>query len=301
VVARGVTRRFGSVEALRGLDLTVPYGQVTALVGPNGAGKTTLLLVLATLLRPDAGEVRVAGLDPVTHPAQVRATMGWMPDVFGVYDQLTVREYLAFFADAYLVGRTRVGGRVSTLLDLVHLGEYADSPVHVLSRGQKQRLALARALVHEPPVLLLDEPASGLDPRSRVELRDLLRGLAAAGTAVLVSSHILTELEEIADRVVFVADGRSAGEHEISDLAADTETGWRVRATDPVALHAALDRHAVVAGEINSAGTVLPPMSEDEAADLLAALVAEGVRVVAFAPVGSHLESAYLALSQERR
>jgi ABC-2 type transport system ATP-binding protein len=171
----------------------------------------------------------------------------------------------------------------------------------VLSRGQKQRLALARTLVHEPPVLLLDEPASGLDPRSRVELRDLLRSLAEAGTAVLVSSHILTELEEIADRVVFVADGQTVGEQEISDLAAHTETGWRVRATDPVALHAALDRHAVVAGTTNSAGTALPPMSEDEAADLLAALVAEGVRVVAFAPIGSHLESAYLALSQERR
>jgi ABC-2 type transport system ATP-binding protein len=194
---------------------------------------------------------------------------------------------------------------VSSLLDLVHLEEYADRPVHVLSRGQKQRLALARTLVHEPSVLLLDEPASGLDPRSRVELRDLLRSLAEAGTAVLVSSHILTELEEIADRVVFVADGQTVGEQEISELAAHTETGWRVRATDPVALHAALDRHAVVAGPVagttNSAGTELPPMSEDEAADLLAALVAEGVRVVAFAPIGSHLESAYLALSQERR
>jgi ABC-2 type transport system ATP-binding protein len=301
VVVRGVTRRFGSVEALRGLDLIVPYGRVTALVGPNGAGKTTLLLMLATLLRPDAGEVRVAGFDPVTHPEQVRATMGWMPDVFGVYDQLTVREYLAFFADAYLLGRPRAGERVASLLALVHLDEYTDRPVHVLSRGQKQRLALARALVHAPPVLLLDEPASGLDPRSRVELRDLLRELAAAGTAVLVSSHILTELEEIADRVVFVADGRAVGEHEISELAAHIGTGWRVRATDPAALHAALERRVVVAGATNSAGTELPPMSEDEAADLLAALVADGVRVVTFAPIGGHLESAYLALSQERR
>jgi ABC-2 type transport system ATP-binding protein len=301
VVARGVTRCFGSVEALRGLDLTVPYGRVTALVGPNGAGKTTLLLVLATLLRPDAGEVRVAGFDPVTHPAQVRATMGWMPDVFGVYDQLTVREYLAFFADAYLLGRPRADERVSSLLALVHLQEYADGPVHVLSRGQKQRLALARALVHEPSVLLLDEPASGLDPRSRVELRDLLRGLAAAGTAVLMSSHILTELEEIADRVVFVADGQTVGEQDIDELAAHTQTGWRVRATDPLTLHAALERRAVTAVPTNSAGADLPPMSEDEAADLLAALVADGIRVVAFAPIGSHLESAYLALSQERR
>src|SRR5439155_12805960 len=199
VVARGVTRRFGPVEALRGLDLEVPYGQVTALVGPNGAGKTTLLLILATLLRPDAGEVRVAGLDPAGDPSGVRARMGWMPDVFGVYDQLRVAEYLAFFAAAYRLDKARAAERTAALLALTHLAEYADRPVHVLSRGQKQRLALGRALVHEPRVLLLDEPASGLDPRSRVELRDLLRGLAAGGAAVLVSSHILTELEEIAD------------------------------------------------------------------------------------------------------
>jgi ABC-2 type transport system ATP-binding protein len=301
VVTRGVTRRFGSVEALRGLDLTVPYGQVTALVGPNGAGKTTLLLVLATLLRPDAGEVRVAGYDPVADPVAVRAATGWMPDVFGVYDQLTVREYLAFFADAYLLGRTRAADRVAYLLDLVHLAEYASRPVHVLSRGQKQRLALARALVHEPRVLLLDEPASGLDPRSRVELRDLLRGLAEAGCAVLVSSHILTELEEIADRVVFVAGGRTKGEHEMGELTRGTETGWRVRATDPVALHAALDRHEVAAGVAGGGGTELPPMAEEAAADLLAALIGDGVRVVEFAPIGSQLESAYLAMSQERR
>jgi len=300
VSAQGVTRRFGAVEALRGLDLTVPYGQVTALVGPNGAGKTTLLLVLATLLRPDAGEVRVAGFDPVTHPTAVRASMGWMPDVFGVYDQLTVREYLAFFADAYLLSRARAKGRVADLLGLVHLEEYADRPVHVLSRGQKQRLALARSLVHEPSVLLLDEPASGLDPRSRVELRDLLRGLAAGGTAVLISSHILTELEEIADRVVFVSGGRSVGAQDLSELARDTTVGWRVRATDPAALHAALESRGLPVEAATPAGVELAPMSEDEAADLLAALVAEGIRVVAFTPVGSHLESAYLAMAQER-
>jgi ABC-2 type transport system ATP-binding protein len=220
--------------------------------------------------------------------------------VFGVYDQLTVREYLAFFADAYLLGRDRSRARVSDLLGLVHLEEYADQPVHVLSRGQKQRLALARALVHEPPVLLLDEPASGLDPRSRVELRDTLRGLAAGGTAVLISSHILTELEEVADRVVFVAGGRTVGAQDVVELAHDSPVGWRIRATDPRALHEALTARGLEPGPPTSAGAELGPMSEDDAADLLAALVSEGIRVVMFGPVGSHLESAYLAMSQER-
>jgi ABC-2 type transport system ATP-binding protein len=301
VVARGVTRQFGPVQALRGLDLTVPYGQVTALVGPNGAGKTTLLLILATLLRPDFGEVRVAGLDPVHDPQGVRARMGWMPDVFGVYEQLTVREYLAFFTEAYRLDRATANQRISDALGRSHLGEYANRPVHVLSRGQKQRLALGRALLHEPRVLLLDEPASGLDPRSRVELRDLLRALAAHGVAILVSSHILTELEEIADRVVFVTGGRTVDEQDVRQLSAAHLTPWRVRASDPDALLAALQKRTVSVGGTTGAGTELPPMTEDQAADLLVGLIADGVRVIAFGPVGSHLETAYLAMTQERR
>lgn len=303
VAVRDVWRHFGVVPALSGVNLSAPYGQVTALVGPNGAGKTTLLLILATLLTPDRGEVAVAGLDPARDPDGVRSRIGWMPDAFGVYDQLTVSEYLGFFADAYRLPRGTAADRVAELLTLIHLTEYAYRPVHVLSRGQKQRLALARALIHRPRVLLLDEPASGLDPRSRVELRDILRGLAAEGAAVLVSSHILTELEEIADRVVFVAGGRTVGEHTMTDLARDTRTAYRVRATDRTALLAALAASGVApsGGEGANGGVQLPPMSEDEAADLLAALVGASVRVVAFEPIGSQLESIYLAMTEDRR
>jgi ABC-2 type transport system ATP-binding protein len=211
IVARGVCRSFGNVHALRGVDFTAPYGQVTALVGPNGAGKTTLMLILATLLAADRGEVRVGGIDPMTDPVGVRRQTGWMPDNFGLYDQLTVAEYLDFFAKAYRLDKHRAARRVAETLRATRLAEYSRRPVHVLSRGQKQRLALGRALLHEPRVLLLDEPASGLDPHSRIELRDGLRGLAAAGVAVLVSSHILSELEEIADRIVFVSAGQTAG------------------------------------------------------------------------------------------
>jgi ABC-2 type transport system ATP-binding protein len=300
VDAQGLTRRFGAVEAVRGLSLTAPYGEVTALVGPNGAGKTTLLLMLATLLAPDSGHVRVAGLDPVRDPVGVRSRMGWMPDAFGVYDQLTVWEYLKFFADAYRLSDTTGRARVAETLGITHLEDYAARPVHVLSRGQKQRLALGRAMLHDPAVLLLDEPASGLDPRSRIELRDVLRGLAAKGAAVLVSSHILTELEEIADRVVFITGGRDAGQHDMRVLVRASAVTWRVRALDEEALRASLHRRGVEAGPETSGGLELPLMTEDAAADLLAGLVADGVRVVAYGPIGSQLENAYLALTEDR-
>jgi ABC-2 type transport system ATP-binding protein len=238
--------------------------------------------------------------------------MGWMPDTFGLYEQLTVREYLRFFADAYRLGRAGQDDRVAELLTLIHLTEYAYQPVHVLSRGQKQRLALARALIHRPRVLLLDEPASGLDPRSRVELRDILRGLAAEGAAVLVSSHILTELEEIADRIVLVSKGRTIGEHTMAELANQAATRYRVRATDPTALAAALAALPVPVphpgnstgnstGNGTGNGTEVGPLTEEQAADLLAGLVQGGVRVVAFEPLGSNLESVYLEMTEERR
>ncbi|NUP53518.1 MAG: ABC transporter ATP-binding protein [Catenulispora sp.] len=286
------------------MSLVVPYGRVTALVGPNGAGKTTLMLMLATLLSPTAGRLRIAGVDPAEDPVAVRRVTGWMPDTLGMYDQLRVREYLDFFADAHRLSKADRVRAVPSLLATVRLAEYAEAPVHVLSRGQKQRLALARALIHQPRVLLLDEPASGLDPRSRVELRDLLRRLAADGVAVLVSSHILSELAEMADRAVFVSAGQVVASRELSELAAigaGHQVGWRIRARDPQALQTVLAERGLTGGTLTPAGLELPPMTEDEASDLLAAVVGAGVRVLAFGPVGSPLESAYLALTEEGR
>ncbi len=302
VVARGVRRTFGPVEAVRGMDLTAPPGEVTALVGPNGAGKTTLLLVLATLLVPDTGEVRVAGFDPVREPDAVRARMGWSPDVFGLYDNLTAREYLEFVGQAYRFSRARARERAGELLALARLPEFADRPVHTMSRGQKQRLGLARALVHEPQVLLLDEPASGLDPRSRVELRELLRHLARAGTAVVISSHLLGDLEELADRVVFVDHGTTVGEHRVDQLPAGAQLRpWRIRALDNVALLAALERNAYDHDGPTPAGVDVRLASDEAAAALLAGLVRDGVPVVSCQPLGGALEAAYLQLTEEGR
>ncbi len=302
IVAANVHRSFGDVVAVDNIGLSAPAGQVTALVGPNGAGKTTLLLMLATLLAPDAGEIRVAGHDPVRAPHQVRSRIGWMPDSFGTYDTLTAREVLEFVAAAYRLPRDRHSVRARELLALVHLEEFADRPIHVLSRGQQQRLGLARTLVHDPTVLLLDEPAAGLDPRSRIELRGILRRLAVEGRAVLVSSHVLAELEQTADRVVFVDHGRTVSEHHVADLRSTQRRPWRLRTLDQESLLSSLTGlGTVITGEAGPAGVEVMLASDEEAAELVAALVRDGVPVVACAPAAGSLEAAYLELTENRR
>ncbi len=302
VRTRALHRSFGPVGAVQGMDLDAYPGQVTALVGPNGAGKTTLLLILATLLTPDAGWVRVAGFDPATAPGEVRSRMGWAPDVLGFYDALTVTEYLDVMAAAHRIPPAQRRQAVPAALDAARLIEQAGARVHTLSRGQKQRLSLARALIHGPSVLLLDEPAAGLDPRSRIELHDLLRRLAAEGRTVLVSSHALDDLEELADDVVFVDRGRTVASHRVDQLPAHLgPRAYRVRTLDAEALTRALDERgvsAITAGP--SAVDVQVFGGEQNAARLLSELVGAGVPVTAFGPVGGSLEAAYLQLTDDQ-
>jgi len=325
IVTRGVTRTFGSVPALSGVDLDVRPGAVTALVGPNGSGKTTLLLILAGLLAPDAGSVSVAGVDPVGDGVAARAVTGWMPDAFGTWDSLTVQEVLTTFADAYRLPAAAIPPRVASLLETVHLSEYADRTASVLSRGQKQRLGLARALVHDPQVLLLDEPAAGLDPRSRVDLRLLVRRLADEGRTVLISSHVLSELDEMVDDAVFLSRGRTVPGVGLP-AAADGRLTWHVRALRVGALQAWLtsvgaawrsDDESPAPSSATPAspyarpdasepddgpGGVLLEVDGDEgAARLVRDAVAAGVPLVSIAPAGGVLEQAYLALEEERR
>jgi ABC-type multidrug transport system ATPase subunit len=300
IQVRGIRRTFGDVVAVDRIDLDAPRGQVTALIGPNGSGKTTLLLVLATLLVPDDGTALVAGYDPVTEPRAVRARTGWMPDTFGTWETLTCTEVLQTVADAYRLPPAAQPARIDELLTLVHLTEYANRPTQVLSRGQKQRLGLARALVHDPEVLLLDEPASGLDPRSRIELRGIVRNLAAAGKAVLVSSHVLAELDEMADGAVVVARGRTVAAETIAQAARARRT-WRIRGLDGPALLAALDARGVPAAASGADAAEIELGSDLEAAELLEALVRDGVRVVALHPAAGVLEQTYLTLTEDRR
>jgi ABC-2 type transport system ATP-binding protein len=186
IQVEGVARSFGDVHAVRDASFEVHAGSVTALIGPNGSGKTTLLLMLATLLRPDVGTIRIAGHDPTADPRAVRSAMGWMPDVLGSWGSVSVRRTLEVTGRLYERTAEQSRIRAQQLIELVGLTELADQPTRVLSRGQKQRLSLARALVHEPSVLLLDEPASGLDPAARIDLRTLVRRLASEGVAILV-------------------------------------------------------------------------------------------------------------------
>lgn len=285
---RGARRTFGALAAVDHIDLDAPPGVVTALVGPAGSGKTTLLMMLATLVGPDSGEIRVAGHDPVRCPGQVRARMGWMPDSFGVFETLTAREVLEFVAAAYRFSRLDRAARAAELLALVRLTEYADRPVQVLTRGQKQRLGLARAIVHRPRVLLLDEPTAGLDAPNRGELARLLRDLASDGLTILLTARTPNEVENLADRVVLIAAGRTLALHTVERTggtpAAEPAQPWRIRALESDGLLGALRTYGIHHCASEATGVQVMLRGDTEAADLIGALVRDGVRVVGLEP-----------------
>ncbi|WP_434810576.1 ABC transporter ATP-binding protein [Microbacterium sp. bgisy189] len=300
IVAEGVRRSFGSVHAVRDVSFRAEAGRVTGLVGPNGSGKTTLLLMLASLLAPDAGSIRVDGVDPVQDPAAARARLGWMPDALGAWPSLTARETLVYTGQLYSMKRGQALDRAGELLDEVGLGRLADEPARVFSRGQKQRLGLARALMHDPHVLLLDEPASGLDPQARVDLRVLLRRLAGEGRTVLLSSHVLSELEEVVDDAVFLREGATVSADRVA-AAAQRERTWRVRLAglDPrdaaVPVATALGRD-VVEILIDRRDLLVGFASDADAAAGLAAIVAAGIPVAEFSAATGMLEHTFLDL-----
>ncbi|WP_405372991.1 MULTISPECIES: ABC transporter ATP-binding protein [unclassified Microbacterium] len=305
IVAEGVRRSFGKVHAVRDVSFQAPEGAVTGLVGPNGSGKTTLLLMLASLLAPDAGSIRIAGVDPVGDPSGARALLGWMPDSLGAWASLTARETIDVTGRLSGLDRAQSRARAAELLDTVGLADLGDAPARVLSRGQKQRLGLARALVHDPRVLLLDEPASGLDPQARIDLRVLLRRLAADGRTILISSHILSELEEVVDDAVFLVRGETVRADRIAEAAARGRT-WRVRLSDRDATAAALP----VAGALGLDVATIPidrrdlllSFSGDEsAAQALTALVTAGLPVAEFSVATGMLEHTFLDLEGDAR
>jgi ABC-2 type transport system ATP-binding protein len=216
IIARGVSKRYGPTLALDSLDLDIARGEVFGLLGPNGSGKTTFIRLLAGYLLPTSGHLEIDGCDSVRDTLRARARIGYVPEAAPVYGNMRVREFLTFMARLRGLPARQVGGAVDRVIDMLALGAVAHRPARVLSRGYRQRTAIAQALVHDPPVVILDEPTNGLDPRQIIDIRELIRGLAGHHT-VIVSSHVLSEVARIADRVAILLDGRLLGVRAIAD------------------------------------------------------------------------------------
>ncbi len=306
VRATGLVKRYDKTLAVAGLDLDVPPGEIFGLVGPNGAGKTTTLRMLATLLEPTAGDAEIAGASVRRNPNEVRRVIGFMPDVFGVYDDMKVWEYLDFFARCYGIPANRRRQMIADLLELVDLGDKRETYVQGLSRGMQQRLCLAHTLVHDPLVLLLDEPASGLDPRARVELRELLRELRSLGKTILISSHILPELEELCTSVAIVDRGQVLAQGRVSDIERRLRVGavLRVRVLgegdgiDAAQQHFAVQPFVASATVLDDGTIEIGFRGDDEAsARLLASAVEAGLQIISFARAASDLEELFLQIT----
>jgi ABC-2 type transport system ATP-binding protein len=310
VRTEGLVKRYGSTVAVAGLDLAVNQGEIFGLVGPNGAGKSTTLKILATLLQPTSGTAEIAGWSVTRNPDHARRVLGFMPDVFGVYDDMKVWEYLDFFGRCYGLSAAARRRTIGDLLELVDLADKREHYVQTLSRGMEQRLCLAHALVHDPQVLLLDEPASGLDPRARVELRELLRELRSLGKTILISSHILPELEELCTSVAIVDRGQVLAQGRVSEIEQRLRFGavLRIRIlAEGEALEGARARLAADADVATAAiledGTIEVGFRGDDAASarLLAELVRDGLPVVTFARAASDLEELFLQVTAPDR
>jgi ABC-2 type transport system ATP-binding protein len=304
ITVDGLTKVYGSRKALDHVSFEVPKGEIFGFVGPNGAGKTTTLRILAALLEPTAGRALIDGADVIAHPDQVHDRLGYMPDFFGVYDQLTAGEYLDFYAACYRQPKARRRKIADDLLELVGLSDRRDQAVDTLSRGLKQRLCLARALVHDPAVLLLDEPASGLDPRARVEMREILKELQTMGKTIVISSHILPELTELCTMIGIIDQGRMRATGPVQDVIRQLTTGRRLRIT--------------VLGQKEEAAAVLRPLTaihevlmvngvieaaydgdDDAAAGILQTLTAAGIKVSGFTQLEGGLEDAFMKATSE--
>ncbi len=306
VRTEGLVKRYDGTLAVAGVDLEVAPGEIHGLVGPNGAGKTTTLKMLATVLAPTSGQAEIAGVDVIRDPDAVRRVIGYMPDAFGVYDDMKVWEYLDFFARCYGLPATRRRQMIGDLLELVDLADKRDASVQALSRGMQQRLCLAHTLVHDPSVLLLDEPASGLDPRARVELRELLRELRALGKTIVISSHILPELEELCTSVTIIDHGRVLASGRVADIEARLRAGAvlkvRVLGDDAARLAAAEffrgDGLVVGVEQLDDGWLEIAFKGDDDAsAALLARVIAAGHRVVVFSRAASDLEELFLQVT----
>lgn len=297
-------KEYDNLVAVQDLSLTIPSGEIFGLIGPNGAGKTTTIRMACGLLSPTVGRALVNGIDVAKEPELAQQSIGYLSDFFAVYEELKVWEYLEYFAHAYKMADTDIPVRVAEIIGHVSLEVKRDSMIRGLSRGMKQRLGIARAIIHRPKILLLDEPASGLDPKARLELRNLLRSLRDHGTTILISSHILTELEDFCTSIGIMEKGRMVRSGRIEEVTAaeslgrDMQISWLADARATLEAKLANYPHISKLQLNDQAGTFQFAGSDEEMAALLADLISAGVRVKTFAEVKQTVEDLYMKLSR---
>jgi ABC-2 type transport system ATP-binding protein len=303
IKTQDLTKVYGQLRAIDNLSLELVEGDLFGYIGPNGSGKTTTMRILATLLQPTWGEAAVCGYSIYTHPKEIRRLIGYMPDFFGVYDDMKVIEYLEFFAAAYRIKGPKRRQVCNEVLDLVELGYKRDAFVTSLSRGMTQRLGLARVLLHDPKVLLLDEPASGLDPRARIEIRTLLKELRKMGKTIMVSSHILPELADICNKVGIIERGELLVNANVSDVMKQV----RKRTLLAVAVAGDMEGAAKLLGQSNLVesadireGKIFVTLKEnvDDYCELATMLVEAGYKLKLFKEDEINLETAFMALTK---
>lgn len=299
---KDLTKRFKKRTAVNDLNFNIESGEIFGLVGPNGAGKTTTMRMLVTLLKPDNGEIHVGGHSVRKHPNEVRRQIGFMPDSFGVYGDMTVQEYLDFFGACYKIQPQQRAHLIKDLLELVDLGHRRDDMVDTLSTGLKQRLGIARVLIHDPGILVLDEPASGLDPRARVEIRELLLEVARLGKTILFSSHILADVGELCSRVGILEDGKLVALGTLEQLSAHVmphrqihigllgrrdEAQIMLQSMSGVSEVRAVE-NGRVSLEVDFSG------SDEDLHQLLASLLGQGFPVIHFSEEAKNLEEVFM-------
>jgi len=303
IETRALTKYYGQLAALIDLNLAIPAGDIFGFIGPNGAGKTTTMRILATLLEPSRGTAYIDGLNVVENGREVRRRVGYMPDFMGVYDDLKVFEYLEFFAAAFEIPRKKRAAIVESVLELTDLQSKRAATVDSLSRGMQQRLGVARVLIHDPKVLILDEPASGLDPRARIEIRELLRELKRMGKTIMISSHILSELEEMCDHVGIIEKGRLVFKGSLEEIRERLGVGQKVHLRvggDPNAALELLQSLPQIHNAQLDDGQLLVTLSDGHLNDGFIArkLVQAGFDLLLLQPEQIKLDQAFLQLTK---
>jgi ABC-2 type transport system ATP-binding protein len=300
IVAEGLLKRYGKITALRDTSFAVTKGTITGFVGRNGAGKTTTLKIVSTLMHADDGTCHVLGYDVRREPYAIRSRIGFLPDTFDLPAVLTLREYLGIFTELYGISRGDRSKRVDAALQLTRTEELSERRLQALSRGEMQRVGLARALIHNPEILILDEPAAGLDPHARVELKELLRLLRERGKTVFLSSHVLADLEEICDELVVIRKGTVIFAGDIAGFRRQmrSTTRWRLTAVSrPITIPTGIRGEVVETGptSVDFEGN----LSAGERARWIAELVAQGIDVCEVSPIRSTLEQEFAKAIEE--